>query len=409
MKTGLTVGTVGELRVIVGADQVIHLGADTPTGAVVFATPAMINLMELAAREAMRPFLDDGEESVGAVVHIEHLAATPIGAAVRAVARVVSVNRKLVEFEIQAFDAIDLIGKGTHTRAIIQTDRFRQRLTEKASKLPEGVVLPMPLAENTGELIALSTLSVAVEGPMATVTLNRPQKLNAVNQQMTADWEQLNCWLAGHPEVRVVIVTGAGEAFCAGDDVGEVGTLPIDTATQLSHRQARMYLTWEQLPQVFIGAINGVALGAGCVMACACDFRIAAHSARFGMPEILLGWPPGYGVAQLTALIGKARALELCVLGQQITSQVAASYGLTHDVVPLGRVQAAARELATQLLSRPASALRETKRLVHQDEGVQSKIAYLADTAGYIRCLEEPDAREGIAAFNEKRTPKFGP
>lgn len=408
MKTGLTVGTVGELRVIVGADQVIHLGADTEGGAVVFATPAMINLMELAAREAIRPFLDDGEESVGAVVHVEHLAATPIGAAVRAVARVVSVNRKLVEFEIQAFDAIDLIGKGTHTRAIIQTDRYRQRLTEKASKLSEGVVLPMPLAANTGELTALSTLSVVVEGPIATVTLNRPQKLNAVNQQMTADWEQLNCWLAGHPGVRVVIVTGAGEAFCAGDDVGEVGTLPIDVATQLSHRQARMYLTWEQLPQVFIGAINGVALGAGCVLACACDFRIAAHSARFGMPEILLGWPPGYGVAQLTALIGKARALEMCVLGQQITSQVAASYGLTHDVVPLGRVQGAARELAAQLLARPAGALRETKRLVHQDEGVQSKIAYLADTAGYIRCLEEPDAREGIAAFNEKRTPKFG-
>lgn len=408
MKTGLTVGTVGELRVIVSADQVIHLGADTPTGAVVFATPAMINLMELAAREVIRPFLDDGEESVGAIVHVEHLAATPIGAAVRAVARVISVNRKLVEFEIQAFDAIDLIGKGTHTRAIIQTDRFRQRLAEKASKLSEGVVLPMPLAANTGDLAAFSTLSVAVEGPIATVTLNRPQKLNAVNQQMTADWEQLNCWLAGHPEVRVVIVTGSGEAFCAGDDVGEVGTLPIDVATQLSHRQARMYLTWEQLPQVFIGAINGVALGAGCVMACACDFRIAAHSARFGMPEILLGWPPGYGIAQLTALVGKARALEMCVLGQQITSQVADNYGLTHDVVPLGRVQAAARELATQLLARPASALRETKRLVHQDEGVQSKIAYLADTAGYIRCLEEKDAREGIAAFNEKRSPKFG-
>jgi enoyl-CoA hydratase/carnithine racemase len=144
------------------------------------------------------------------------------------------------------------------------------------------------------------------------------------------------------------------------------------------------------------------------VMACACDFRIAAHSAKFGMPEILLGWPPGYGVAQLTALIGKARALEMCVLGQQITSQVAANFGLTHEVVPLGRVQTAARELAMQLLARPAGALRETKRLVHQDEGAQSKIAYFADTAGYIRCLQEPDAREGIAAFNEKRPPRFG-
>jgi enoyl-CoA hydratase len=408
MKPGPTVGTIGELRAIVGADQVIHLGADRPGGAVVFATPAMINLMELAAREAIRPFLDDGEESVGAVVQIEHLAATPIGAAVRAVARVTSVNRKLVDFEIQAFDAVDLIGKGTHTRAVIQTDRFAQRLAEKASKLSEGVVLPMPLTANSGDLKQLSTLAVSIDGAIATITLNRPQKLNAVNQQMTADWEQLNCWLAGHPEVRVVIVTGAGDAFCAGDDVGEVGTLPIDVATQLSHRQARMYLTWEQLPQVFIAAVNGAALGAGCVMACACDFRIAAHSAKFGMPEILLGWPPGYGVAQLTALIGKARALEMCVLGQQITSQVAANYGLTHEVVPLGRVQSAARELATQLLARPAGALRETKRLVHQDEGAQSKIAYLADTAGYIRCLQEPDAREGIAAFNEKRPPRFG-
>lgn len=408
MKSGLQVGAVGELRAIVAADQVIHLGADSPAGAVVFSTPSMINLMELAAKELIRPFLDETEESVGATVNIEHLAATPIGATVRAVAKVTAVNRKLVDFEIEAFDAIDKIGRGTHTRAIIHTGRFAERLAEKASKLPEGVVLPMPLTPNAGELGPLSTLSVAIEGAIATVTMNRAHKLNAVNQQMTGDWEQLNCWLAGHPEVRIVIVTGSGEAFCAGDDVSEVGTLPMDVATALSHRQARLYLTWEQLPQVFIAAVNGVALGAGCVLACACDFRIAAHSARFGMPEILLGWPPGYGLAQLTALVGKARAMELCVLGEQITSQTAANYGLTHDVVPLGRVMTAARELATQLLARPANALRETKRLLHQDEGPQSKIAYLADTGAYIRCLGEPDAREGIAAFNEKRSTRFG-
>lgn len=408
MKSGLNIGAVGELGTIVAADQVIHLGAESAVGAVVFSTPSMINLMELAAKELIRPYLDDGEESVGATVNVEHLAATPIGAAVRAVAKVTAVNRKLVDFEIEAFDAIDRIGQGTHTRAIIQTGRFAERLTEKASKLPQGVVLPMPLTPNAGELRPLSALSVAIEGAIATVTLNRAHKLNAVNQQMTADWEQLNCWLAGHPEIRVVIVTGAGEAFCAGDDVSEVGTLSMDVATALSHRQARMYLTWEQLPQVFIAAVNGAALGAGFVLACACDFRIAAHSARFGMPEILLGWPPGYGLAQLTALVGKARAIELCVLGEQITSQTAAAYGLTHDVVPLGRVMAAARDLAMQLLARPANALRETKRLLHQDEGPQSKIAYLADTGAYIRCLEGPDAREGIDAFNEKRQPRFG-
>jgi len=407
MRPGLAVGTSGELRATVSADRVIHLGAEGQSGAVVFSTPSMIDLMEHAAREALRPFLEPNEESVGATVQIEHLAATPIGATVRGVARVISFNRKLVDFEIEAFDAVEQIGRGTHTRAVISNDRFASRLSEKAAKLPHGVSLPMPLHPDPGELEPLETLAVERDGPIVTITLNRPNKLNAVNSRMTADWERMNCWLAGHPEIRVAIVTGAGEAFCAGDDVKEVGTLAIDDATRLSHRQATMYLTWERLPQILIAAVNGVALGAGCVMACACDFRIAAHSARFGMPEILLGWPPGYGIAQLTALIGKARALELCTLGQQITSQTAAAYGLTHDVVPLGRVLARARELASQLLERPATALRETKRLIHQDEGPQSKIAYLADTASYIDCLQKPDAREGIDAFNQKRPPRY--
>ena len=408
MKPGLTIGATGELRAIVTAAQVIHLGATGTAGAVVFSTPSMIDLMEYAAREALAPYLEDGEESVGAVVQVEHTAATPIGAEVRAVARVTALNRKLVEFEIQAYDAVEQIGRGVHTRAIIHTDRFAGRLADKVARLPAGVALPMALHPNTGELVPLSTILVTCEGAVVTVTLNRPQKLNAVNAQMTADWEQLNCWLAGHPEYRVVIITGGGDAFCAGDDVPEVGRLPMEDATQLSLRQARMYLAWETLPQVFIAAVNGVSLGAGCVMACACDFRIAAHSARFGMPEILLGWPPGYGIAQLTALIGKGRSLEMCLLGAPVSAQTAASYGLTHDVVPLGMVLQAARELAAKLLALPATALRETKRLVHQDEGLQSKTAYLADTAGYIRCPQLPDAREGIAAFTEKRPPKFG-
>jgi len=126
------------------------------------------------------------------------------------------------------------------------------------------------------------------------------------------------------------------------------------------------------------------------------------------MPEILLGWPPGYGIAQLTALIGKARSLEMCLLGEPITAQTAGNYGLAHDVVPLGRVIQSARDWAAKLLTLPAEAMRETKRLVHQDEGTQPKIAHLADTAGYIRCLQLPDAREGISAFTEKRPAKFG-
>ena len=408
MKPGLILGTTGVLHATVSAEQAIHLGAEQRHGAVVFSTPAMIDLMEHAAREALRPFLDANEESVGATVNVEHLAATPIGANVRAEAKVTAIDGKLIDFELAAFDEADQIGRGTHRRAIIQTDRFAGRLADKTAKLSAGVVLPMHIEPNIGDLVRLEALLVECDAAIVTVTLNRPQKLNAVNRQMTSDWERLNAWLAGHPEVRVVLVTGAGDAFCAGDDVPEVGTLPIEEATALSHRQAAMYLAWERLPQIFIAAVNGVAFGAGCVAAYSCDFRLAAHAARFGMPEILLGWPPGYGLAQLTALIGKARALELCLTGKQITAAQAASYGLVHEVIPLGRLNAAARELARDLLARPAEALRETKRLLHQDEGTQPKFAHLADTAGYIRCLQLPDAREGIAAFTEKRNPKFG-
>ena len=407
MKPGLEVGATAELTATVGAAQVIFLGAERPHGAVVFSTPCLIDLMEHAARETLRPFLEETEESVGAIVQVEHLAATPIGAEVRATARVTAVNRKLVDFQIEAFDASELIGRGKHTRALIQMNRFAERLAEKTARLPQGVALPMPLNPNPGELGPLTTLLVERDNAVVLATLNRPRKRNAVDSQMTADLERFTAWLAGHSEVRVVILSGAGDSFCAGDDVTEVGTLSIEAAAELSLRQARLYLAWERLPQVLIAAVNGIALGAGCVMACACDFRVAAHSARFGMPEILLGWPPGYGLAQLTALVGKARAMEMCALGQQLTAQTAATYGLVHEVVPLVRVLDTAKSLASQLLTRPANALRETKRLIHQDEGVQPKIAYLADTAGYIRCLQQPDAREGIAAFDQKRPARF--
>ena len=408
MRPGLTLGLTASLQWRVTPEHSIHLAADQRRGAVVFATPAMVNLMEHAALDVLRPFLEPGEESVGVTVQIEHLAATPLGAIVSAEARVTAIDGKLIDFEVTARDALDLIGRGTHRRAIIGVEKFAARLQEKAAKLPESAMLPISVTPNTGTLPPLTTLLVSVAGPIATVTLNRPQKLNAVNVQMTADWEQVNSWLAGHPEIRVVIVTGAGTAFCAGDDVPEVGTLALDVARELSHRQARMYLAWERLPQIFIAAIHGPALGAGCVAAYSCDFRIAVHGANLGMPEIKLGWPPGYGLAQLTALVGKARALDLCLTGRQITAAEALQYGLLHEVVPANRLLPATRDLATQLLALPAEALRETKRLIHADEGSGPKQAYLADTAGYIRCLELPAAQEGIAAFREKRPAKFG-
>lgn len=407
MKTGLAIGAINTLDLRVGGADVIHLGAHQSPGAIVFSTPSMINLMEHAARNALMPFLEPNEDSVGVNVSVEHLAATPLNAIVRAEAKVTAVDGRLIDFEITASDEREKIGRGTHRRAVIPLDRFASKLREKTKTLQGGFVLPSHLEPDSGELSKLATIAVQRDGPVVTVTLNRPQKLNAIDRQMTSDLERLSAWLAGHRDIRIVIMTGAGDAFSSGDDVKEVGTLPMNEAHLLSLRQAQLYLAWERLPQIFIAAVNGVAFGAGCVCACSCDFRIAAHSARFAMPEIRLGWPPGYGLAQLTALVGKARALELCLTGHEISAAEAASYGLVHEVVPLGRVISAARNLAEQLLAQPAEALRMTKHLLHGDEGMQPKMAYLGDTEAYIHCLEQPDAREGIAAFEAKRKPNF--
>jgi enoyl-CoA hydratase len=353
--------------------------------------------------------LEPGEESVGANVQVEHLAGTPLGAEVRGVARATAVEGRSIQFDIAAFDRLEQIGRGTHRRAIVRTERVAQRIAEKAQAEGNHVMATDGVADDHDEpRPQTETLRLQIEGAIATVTLNRPAKKNAVNWQMTEDWERMNRFFGQHPEIRVVLVQGAGEAFCAGDDVPEVGTLAIPAAEQLSYRQARVYLGWEQLPQVFIAVIDGVALGAGCVAAVACDFRIASHAARFGMPEILLGWPPGYGVAQLMAVVGKARAMEMCLTGQLITARQAREDGLVHRLTASGQLQKESWQWAEELLALPAEALRETKRLLHADEGLRPKTTYLADTAAYIRCLQHPDAREGIAAFAEKREPRFG-
>ena len=465
MLAGLKVGDHADLVWRVTAEHVIHLGYPPPasdhglvipageqpgTSAVVFSTPFMVLLMERAARKVLEPFLEPGEVSVGATVRVDHLAGTPLGAEVRGVARVTAVEGRSVQFDVAAYDRHEIIGRGTHRRAVVRVAKVAERIANKAAVPADATTLTWmdgvaglpaadgnppgwppdglgsPAGPNSEErtmngptdlrsitpgdgLPPTETLRVEVEGAVATVTLDRPAKKNAVNRRMTEEWEGVNRFLAGHPEIRVVLVTGAGDTFCAGDDVPEVGTLSAAEAQELSYRQARMYLAWEQLPQVFIGVLNGPALGGGCVAACGCDLRIAAHQATLGMPEVLLGWPPGYGIAQLTALVGKGRAMEMCLLGRPLKAAEAQEIGLVHRVAAAGRLMAEARQWAEQVLALPADAVRETKRLVHADEGLQPKTAFLADTAGYIRCLGGEQAREGIAAFREKRRPRFSP
>jgi enoyl-CoA hydratase len=402
MKPGLRIGQIGELTWIVDPTMTISFG--DLSQATVLSTPAMILLMERTAREALRPFLDAGEESVGVEVHVEHLSPAPLGATVRGFASVDGIDGRRVDFSVKAYHGDREIGRGTHRRAVVSVSR----LLENVAKLSDNGDRAMTLAPNCGDLPDLQTVLVSVTDRIATVTLNRPRSLNAVNRLMTSELERIVEWLAGHAEdVRVVMLAGAGEAFCAGDDVIELPSLTSTEARELSLRQANLYLAFERLQQPVIAVVNGPAYGAGCVAAISCDLRLASHSARFAMPEIALGWPPGYGIAQLTALVGKARALELCLRGEPISAAVAHEWGLVNAVVPGASLWQQARKLAARLIELPAQAVRETKRLVHADEGQLPKVTHRADTEAYLRCLELPDAQEGMAAFAEKRKPRF--
>ena len=402
MKTGLQIGATGELTWMVDTTMTITLGGAPQ--ATVFSTPSMIMLMEQSAREALRPFLEQGEESVGVEVEVEHVGAAVPGSTVRGIAQIVEIDGRRVRFEVRAYAGDREIGRGKHRRAVVQLERLVANVTQLMKE--EDRV--MTLKPNDGELGGFETVIVKVANRIATVTLNRPRAANAINAQMTGELERVVAWLAGHAqEVRVVVISGAGDAFCAGDDVKEIAGLPLEAARTLSLRQANLFLALEQLPQPVIAAVNGPAFGAGCVAAYSCDWRLASHAARFAMPEIKLGWPPGYGIAQLTALVGKGRTLEMCLTGEPVTAARALEWGLVSELMSGGMLMKSAQQLAERLLLLPAEALRQTKRLVHLDEGQLPKVTHRADTEAYLRCLALPDAREGISAFVEKRPAKF--
>jgi len=387
--------------------MIILLGGDPR--AAVFSTPNMILLMERAAREAVRPFLEPGEESVGVDVQIQHVGGAGLGASVRGEARVLAIDGRRIQFEVEAFvedpsTGQRRIGQGLHTRALVSVERLMEGLSKQSGSGERA----MNLKANTGRLPSLRTLLVEIDKGICTVTLNRPRALNAVNAEMTGELEQVIAWLFGHPEeARVVLLRGAGDAFCAGDDVKELPGFSPEYARELSYRQAELYLALERLPQPVIALVHGAAFGGGCVAAYSADMRIARHDARFAMPEIKLGWPPGYGIAQLTALVGKSRALEMCLMGQPIHATRALEWGLISEIVPGASLLKRGMQIAESMLAMPAEALRATKRLVHLDEESQAKVAYRADTDAYIRCLQTEDAREGIQAFLEKRGPRF--
>jgi enoyl-CoA hydratase len=257
--------------------------------------------------------------------------------------------------------------------------------------------------------MSYDTLLLARDGAVATITLNRPAALNALNRQTVDELRRAVLDVRRDETVRVLVLTGAGEkAFVAGADIKELaeGT-PIE-GRELAQRGQHVFELIEQLGKPTIAAINGFALGGGCELAMACTFRVAADTAKLGLPETNLGIIPGYGGTQrLPRLVGRDRALDLILTGRLILAAEALAIGLVTRVVAAGSLADEVRAFAQVLASRPPIAMRLAMDAVNRglEMGLADGCALEASLFGLVSTTE--DMREGTRAFVEKRKPQF--
>jgi enoyl-CoA hydratase len=253
-------------------------------------------------------------------------------------------------------------------------------------------------------------LLLDVADRVATVTINRPDKLNALNAKLIGELDRMFGELATHDQVGAVILTGAGRAFVAGADIAEVAAAaeqPAGLQTTAAFGQ-RVFTRIERFNKPVIAAVNGFALGGGCELALACHIRIASNFAKFGLPETKLGLIPGYGGTQrLARLIGQGRALQLIFTGDMVDADRAYAMGLANEVVDAAGLMDAARSMALSACKNGPLALAHAITVVTQgaDLAMDAALALEADHFGAVG--RTADMREGTTAFLEKRAANF--
>jgi enoyl-CoA hydratase/carnithine racemase len=254
--------------------------------------------------------------------------------------------------------------------------------------------------------MAYETLIYEKEGGIGIITLNRPERLNAINFQLAFELDRLLDEILEDTEARTVIITGAGRGFCAGADIKEMADpqakrLPVG-------RRYTFFNKIEDLDRPVVAAINGPANGGGLELALACDFRIASEAANFGLGEVKLGvMPAGGGTARLPRLIGVSRAKEFLYFGNRIDAEEAHRIGLVNRVVPAEKLTDEAKAWAAELAERPPLSLKMLKYCVNlgMQMDILGAIDYEAKCAAILTASE--DSVEGVRAFVEKRKPVF--
>jgi enoyl-CoA hydratase len=254
-----------------------------------------------------------------------------------------------------------------------------------------------------------TNLLVLVRDGVATLSVNRPDKLNALNDDIVSQLHQAATLLANDDLVRGVIVTGAGtKSFIAGADIGDLATQGVLQGRQRSLTGQGMLRAFELMGKPVIAAVNGYALGGGCELAMACHIRIASENAKFGQPEVKLGITPGYGGTQrLPRIVGKGNALHLLLTGETIDAREALRIGLVSKVVPQEQLLAEAEQLLRTILANGPLAVKLVIEAVHRglemtlEEGLELE----ADAFGLVAATD--DMKEGLSAFLQKRPAKF--
>ena len=255
----------------------------------------------------------------------------------------------------------------------------------------------------------MSFVTLEQKGPIGLITMNRPEALNALNDQVIRDLDTVLDQVEAQEDILVAVITGSGRSFVAGADIGQMSELTAAQAKEFGVLGNRVFLKLEQLTKPTIAAVNGFALGGGCELAMACDIRIASEKAKFGQPETGLGITPGFGGTQrLPRIVGTARAMELILTARNISAAEALEMGLVSHVYPPEELLDKAMELAQAIAANAQVAVRQSKAAIRR--GLQTDMAtgVAYESEAFALCFATEDQKDAMKAFlNKEKLPGF--
>lgn len=255
--------------------------------------------------------------------------------------------------------------------------------------------------------MAYQTLLTSLENGTLLITINRPDKLNALNRDVIADLDRVMDEVYSNTEVRSAIITGAGpKAFVAGADISEFTSLSDAQGAELAKKGQQVFDKIENSPKPVIAAVNGFALGGGCELALSCHFIIASENAKFGQPEVNLGLIPGYGGTQrLTQVLGRNRSMQLLMTGDMFSAKDGEQYGMVNEVVAQDKLVDRCKEILQVIHSKAPLAIAKVIECVNYFDHTQD--GYDFEVKKFGECFATEDKVEGTTAFLEKRKANF--